>query len=201
MQGVEHDVRAAAGGRPQELDQGAQVALHVVFDDLVPALAQSFGAGLAAHERDLALGRPAAHQDRDALHACLIPAGLADAPDFPFELHAGLFAARGGALPRPAPRCRSPWRSPRLIRKLQCFSETCASPMRRPRHPASSISSQARRPGGLTKVEPPVRLRGWDSVRAVSISAMRRAMASWSPGVPRKRAEVKIQSAGASLWR
>ena len=34
-----------------------------------------------------------------------------------------------------------------------------------------------------------------------SISAMRRAIASWSPGVARSRAEVKIQSAGASLWR
>jgi hypothetical protein len=53
----------------------------------------------------------------------------------------------------------------------------------------------------LAKVEPPVRLRGWDSARAESISAMRRAIASWSPGVARRRAEAKIQSAGAVLWR
>ena len=82
-----------------------------------------------------------------------------------------------------------------------CFSETCAPPIRSPRQPARSISSHALWPGGLTKVEPPVRLRGWVSVRAASISAMRRAMASWSPGAARSRAEVKIQSAGASLWR
>jgi len=91
--------------------------------------------------------------------------------------------------------------SPVLIRKLVCFSDTCAPPILRPRQPAPSISSHALWPGGLAKVEPPVRLRGWDSARAPSISAMRRAMASWSPGVALSRAEVKIQSAGAVLWR
>ena len=50
------------------------------------------------------------------------------------------------------------------MRKLQCISETCASPIRRPRQPAASISCQALRwfgvPGGsgFLKVEPPVRL-------------------------------------------
>ena len=47
---------------------------------------------------------------------------------------------------------------PRLIRKLQCISDTCASPMTRPRQPAASISCQAFWPGGFLKVEPPVRL-------------------------------------------
>ena len=49
---------------------------------------------------------------------------------------------------------------PVLIRKLQCFSETCAPPRVRPRQPAASISSHAfMRPGGLRNVEPPVRAR------------------------------------------
>ena len=49
-----------------------------------------------------------------------------------------------------------------VIRKLQCISDTCAPPMRRPRQPARSISSQAFAPGGFLKVEPPVRvLTGW----------------------------------------
>src|SRR5262245_3316671 len=32
---------------------------------------------------------------------------------------------------------------PRLIRKLQCISETCASPTLKPRQPAASMSCQA----------------------------------------------------------
>ena len=52
--------------------------------------------------------------------------------------------------------------SPVLSRKLQCFSDTWAPPIRRPRQPAASISCQALRPSGLAKVEPPVRTRrGW----------------------------------------
>ena len=38
--------------------------------------------------------------------------------------------ARAGAPSRRAPRCRRRWRSPVLIRKLQCFSETMAPPQR-----------------------------------------------------------------------
>src|SRR5207237_10811507 len=45
---------------------------------------------------------------------------------------------------------------PVLIRKLQCISDTCAPPTRRPRQPAASISFQALFPGGFLKVEPPV---------------------------------------------
>src|SRR3546814_16994080 len=48
---------------------------------------------------------------------------------------------------------------PRLIRKLQCFSETCAAPVVRPRQPASSIKRQSLSPSGFLKVEPPVRDR------------------------------------------
>jgi hypothetical protein len=127
------------------------------------------------------------------------PRRFADTPDFPFELHAALLPyAAAHFLTQSLDVTRGRF-APRLIRKLQCFSETCASPMRRPRQPALSISCHALWPGGLTKVEPPVRLRGWESVRAASISAIRRAMASWSPGVARRRADVKIQSAGTSL--
>ena len=61
---------------------------------------------------------------------------------------------------------------PRFKRKLQCFSETWASPRVRPRQPAESISFQALVPGGFLKVEPPVRLRkGWLSSRAAAIGA------------------------------
>src|SRR5215212_1566004 len=45
---------------------------------------------------------------------------------------------------------------PRLIRKLQCISDTCASPMTRPLQPATSMSFHALLPGGFLKVEPPV---------------------------------------------
>src|SRR3954470_16100598 len=45
---------------------------------------------------------------------------------------------------------------PVLMRKLQCISETCAPPTRRPRQPAASISFQALLPGGFLKVDPPV---------------------------------------------
>src|SRR3977135_2896139 len=44
---------------------------------------------------------------------------------------------------------------PVLIRKLQCISDTCAPPTRKPRHPAASISFQALLPGGFLNVEPP----------------------------------------------
>src|ERR1700733_15442407 len=39
--------------------------------------------------------------------------------------------------------------SPVLIRKLQCISDTCAPPTRKPRQPAASISFQALLPGGF----------------------------------------------------
>ena len=67
---------------------------------------------------------------------------------------------------------------PVLIRKLQCFSDTCAPPRVRPRQPAASISSHAFMSGGLRKVEPPVRARtGCEASRAARISAMRAAIA------------------------
>ena len=73
---------------------------------------------------------------------------------------------------------------PRLSRKLQCFSETWASPMRKPRQPAASISAQALWPGGFLKVEPPVRLRsGCDSSRARAMRVHLGADRCGSPGL------------------
>ena len=72
---------------------------------------------------------------------------------------------------------------PVLMRKLQCFSDTMAPPLRRPRQPASSISFQALCPVGLTKVLPPVRARiGWLSSRLVWMSWMRAWIAFGSSG-------------------
>src|SRR5215813_6663217 len=197
VQGVEHDDRTAATRRPQEFDQGPQVAFDLEFDDLVTTLAQPLGASLAAHQRHLALGRPAAHQDRDLTRHPSAP--LRTGPSAPLRTGPSAPLRTGPSAPmrrishsnwtphfsRTRRRTSSPSASmsaalapPRLIRKLQCLSETCASPMRSPRQPAWSISSHALWPGGLTKVEPPVRLRGCDSVRALSISAIRPAIAT-----------------------
>ena len=56
----------------------------------------------------------------------------ADPLDFPFELDAGILLARAGARFRPASRCRPRVAPPRLIRKLQCSSDTCAPPTLEP---------------------------------------------------------------------
>ena len=56
--------------------------------------------------------------------------------DFPFELDAAMRLHAPAAPPRPAPRCRRRSPSPRLSRKLQCFSDTWASPTASPRQPA-----------------------------------------------------------------
>ena len=73
---------------------------------------------------------------------------------------------------------------PRLIRKLQCSSDTCASPTVRPRQPAASISCQAFWPGGFLKVEPPVRLLiGCVASRVSVILSISAAIASRIAGV------------------
>ena len=69
--------------------------------------------------------------------------------------------------------------SPVLIRKLQCLSETTASPWRSPRQPAASISCQACWPGGFLKVLPPVATcSGWVASRSALIAIMRARIAS-----------------------
>src|ERR1700709_771245 len=57
-----------------------------------------------------------------------------------------------------SPRLSISWpvAAPVLIRKLQCISDTCAPPTRKPRQPAASINFQAEYSGGFLNVEPPV---------------------------------------------
>ena len=162
VQGVEHDVGAAAAGRAQEIDQRAQVALDVVLDDLWPPSRSPSAQALPLTSETSRSGDQPPIRTA-TVRSCRL---LSDAGGFPTAAAHRSARTRGGALPRPAPRCRPRSRRRVLIRKLQCFSETCASPIARPRQPARSISSHALRPGGLAKVEPPVRLRGWDSARA-----------------------------------
>ena len=91
---------------------------------------------------------------------------------------------------------------PVLIRKLQCISDTCAPPTRRPRQPAASISFQALWPGGFWKVEPPVFSRiGCAVSRWVCTSFIRARIASGAAIVPRKRAEVKMIEGSTPLLR
>ena len=169
---------------------------------VVAAFAQPLGAGLAAHQRDLALGRPAAHQDRDACSSLALSRQIARCAGFPIPAARRSPRSTRRRTSSPSASMSAAVASPVIDQELLCFSETCAPPSVRPRQPARSISSQALRPGGLAKVEPPVRLRGWVSARAPSISAMRardRELVArrWRAS----RAEVKIQSAGALLWR
>ena len=87
--------------------------------------------------------------------------------------------------------------APVLMRKLQCFSDTIAPPRTSPRQPAASISSHAFIPGGLAKVEPPVRARtGWVASRLARIAAMRAAMVAASPGRARNRARTTTPPGG-----
>src|SRR5206468_9743060 len=124
-------------------------------------------------QRHFAFGRPAAHQDDDVLlfvhrwptrwisHSRLM----------------WVFASSRRRTSSPSASISALVALPRLSRKLQCFSETWASPIVNPRQPAASISAQALWPGGFLKVEPPVRLlSGCDSSRE-------RAMASISPPI------------------
>src|SRR4051794_15536077 len=91
---------------------------------------------------------------------------------------------------------------PVLMRKLQCISDTCAPPTRKPRQPAASISFQALCPGGFLKVEPPVFSRiGCAVSRWFCTSFIRARMASGAATRPRKRAEVKTIEASTPLLR
>src|SRR3954453_18815968 len=56
----------------------------------------------------------------------------------------------------PRPSTSAAVAPPRLIRKLQCISETCALPLVRPRQPSASINFHPLCPGGFLNVEPPV---------------------------------------------
>src|SRR5690606_32008709 len=92
--------------------------------------------------------------------------------------------------------------SPVFIRKLACFSLTCAPPIRSPRQPAASTSRHALSPGGFLKVEPPVLLRsGCVSSRAWAMRSISAPISFGSPGAPLKRAATTIAPSGKAEWR
>src|SRR6185437_2175905 len=91
---------------------------------------------------------------------------------------------------------------PVLIRKLQCISDTCAPPTRKPRQPAASISFHALLPGGFLKVEPPVFSRiGCAVSRWFCTSFIRARIASGAAADPRNRAAVKTIEGSTPLLR
>src|ERR1700694_1075898 len=95
-----------------------------------------------------------------------------------------------------------PVAAPVWIRKLQCISDTCAPPTRKPRQPAASISFQALSPSGFLKVEPPVFSRiGCAVSRWFCTSFIRPRIASGAAISPRKRAEVKTIEGSTPLLR
>ena len=92
--------------------------------------------------------------------------------------------------------------APRLSRKLQCFSDTCASPRVKPRQPAASISAQALCPAGFLKVDPPVLFRsGCDASRSAAIRSISAPIAAGSAGCPRNVADTTTAPSGSRLWR
>src|SRR5262245_22743548 len=196
------------------------VAADIDAGDAIAAPHQGVGTGLAGAQGDLALGGPASHQNGDVLAHRARPrlTNCSIASRSGVASRTGRYAtpirliSHSSSTPefsRTRLRTVSPSVSmsaalalPRLIRKLQCISDTCASPTLRPRQPARSISCQALEPGGFLKVEPPVRLLiGWVASRDSVILSISAAIAAGSPGAPWNSACVKMMSSGAPQWR
>src|SRR5688500_9673514 len=185
MQGVEH--RIGSGG----FELRHQVFAGIDLDGVEAFFLQRLHHTTAGGQRHLALGGAAAHQHGDAVeggHAT--PTRLIShssvTPDFSLTRlrTSSPSASRSDAVA-----------SPVLIRKLVCFSETCAPPIFRPRHPASSINCQALWPGGFLNVLPPVLdLMGWLASRLADRSSIRNRMAAGSSLVPSNTASTKISS-------
>src|SRR6516165_11875327 len=137
---------------------GRDIAANVNASDTIAKPRKRLAAGLAGAQRYLSLGRPASHQNSDvfvgqAAH-CRVSFGT------PMRLISHSRSTPELSFTRV--RTLSPRFSisaavarPRLIRKLQCISETAASPSLSPRQPAASISCHAFCLGGFLKVEPP----------------------------------------------
>src|ERR1700723_4664856 len=109
---------------------------------------------LRARHRDQPLFIGAAEQNGNALHDGTIPGSI------PSRLISQCSSIPEFCLTRartvsPSVSISQAVASPVLIRKLQCISDTCAPPTRKPRQPAASISFQALLPGGFLKVETP----------------------------------------------
>ena len=209
-------------------ERRGDVAVHVDPGDAMAAALERIGDAVAADQRDLALGRPAAHQHRDVepIHAppsspdrrawsplscrsTALPSPNDEchahphALDFPFEVDAAvgldpaadflaqrLDLGRAGALPR-------------LSRKLQCFSETWASPI-----------AQAAAAGGVD--QPPGlgagrvlegRAAGAAAQRLALLAGARRSgpsrrwIAAGSPGMAAEGGVDDDAPSGSSLWR
>src|SRR5262249_47345899 len=147
-----------------------EVVPDVDARDPVARLFQRRRAGLARAQAYLAFGREAAKQHGHVLEPLAnpahgVPASRRASPmGWPGRARPRRMISQGKAMPETAltrARTVSPSRSissavaaPSLIKKLQCISETLASPMRKPRQPAWSISFQALACGGFLKVEP-----------------------------------------------
>src|SRR6185437_14432872 len=180
MQRIKYSVRL----HPVELIAG--IVAGIDTDWLEAFLRQRLHHATAGRQADVPFGRAAAHQNRDAAEAGHGKSSLAR----PTRLISHSRATP--CVSRTRRRTSSPrasisvaLASPVLMRKLQCFSLTCAAPLRRPRQPARSINSQALRPGGFLKVEPPVLARmGWLASRLATNSSIRTLIASglsWAP--------------------
>src|SRR5580692_10661208 len=143
---------------------------------------------LRARHRDQALLVGAAEKNGNPHQLCSIPIRLISQcnsiPEFSFT------RARTVS---PSVSISCPVAAPVLIKKLQCISDTCAPPTRRPRQPAASISFQALLPSGFLKADPPVFSRiGCAVSRWVCTSSIRARITSGAAMAPRKRAEVKM---------
>src|SRR3984885_11207491 len=173
--------------------------MHTVIDVPEPqiGLRQSRMQRLGTRHRDQPLFIGAAEKNGNPHQRCSLPIRLISQcnsiPEFSFT------RARTVS---PSVSISCPVASPVLIKKLQCISDTCAPPTRRPRQPAASISFQALCPGGFLKVEPPVFSRiGCAVSRWLCTSFIRARIACGAAGNPRKRAEVKMIEGSTPLLR
>src|SRR6185437_6838488 len=193
MQRVEHHVRL--GG--EELGFESLAVVDLDHDETF--LAQSLRAGTPRDQAHFAFGGQPAQEHGDFFHSAFsgIPTRLIShssvTPDF------ALTRVRTSS---PSPSMSAALASAVLMRKLQCFSETCASPRFNPRHPASSINCHALWPSGFLKVEPPVLvLTGWEASRSSTSLFMRARISSGAARVPSNTASIKITSSGTALLR
>ena len=149
------------------------IAVDVDAADAIAGPLERVGAGLAGAQGNLALGRPASHQNRDVFHrlSTVMPLvarliAMAGMPSTPIRLISHSRSMPECAFTRwrtvsPSVSISAALAPPRLIRKLQCkFGDLRAADGEAA---AAGVvdSFHALCPGGFLKVEPPVRLRGW----------------------------------------
>src|SRR5689334_12862916 len=131
-----------------------EVGAGIDLDHIVSFVAERLRTRTSRDEANVSFRRTAAKENCDPRHCAGRPMRLIShsscTPNF------SLTRARTSS---PSASMSPALASPVLIRKLQCFSETCAAPCIRPRQPDWSINCQALWPEGLVKVDPPVLLR------------------------------------------